>query len=566
MRARLATGLLGLLTLAACGPGGPAIQEISPSKGEQNVAGDAPIRVVFNHDMDRASVESRLSISPLIEGCDAVACPVVWNGRALTVNHPLHQFASDAHYRVRLKSGYRDAAGQAEATDHFWDFHTEAAPSVGTVTPADGSAGAAVDADITIQLSRNVLVPPPLEVTLTGSGDPESVPYRSGVSPDDPRRLVLSPLSLLRPRTAYRLHLGAGLSDTHHNPLGSPRDFHFTTGGLDLTRTLAFLVRDQGALTSSRIALLRPPGGLNAPAPSLRVVYRSSRPIQAFGWSSDSTSMYAQGSDGRIVLVPLDGSAAVDTDVVATAMTPSPSRTEVAFVVDGELRLGRPQVTSPENPQVLALPQAGRIKGAPAWSGDGRRVAVAADDGHGGANLRIVDRETLSVSDVPGSPVSAAGTTLAWSFDGAALAFTRPGGEVWVYRPLAAQGSGLVRAGSLVTGAMTWSSDGGSLFAAGSPGADHPSLLYRAPGQPVDGQSLGFTALATSHAGDSQPMAPSFDRRVAFVRPAAGIPQLWLMNNDGTGITQLTFARYFTDDGLVTDGVDQPRWSPGNGP
>jgi len=562
----LAAGVLALVAMTGCAPGGPAIQEISPAKGEQNVAADAPIRVVFNHDMDHASVESRLSIAPLIDGCDDVACPRTWSGRALTIKHQAHQFASDAHYRVTLRAGYRDAAGQVETTDHFWDFRTEAAPSVGAVTPAEGTSGAAVDADITIQLSRNALVPPPMEVTLTGTGDPESVPYRVGVSPDDPRRLVLSPLSLLRPLTAYRLHLGPGLSDTHHNSLGTARDFHFTTGALDLTRSLAFLVRDQGAPTASRVALLRPPAGINAPAPSLRVVYRSTRPIRAFGWSSDSTMMYVQGTDGRVVLVPLDGRAAIDTDVVATAMSPSPTRPEAAFVVDGELHIGRPQAPSPDNPPALALPQAGRVSGTPAWSGDGRRLAVAVDDGHGVARLRILDRETLSVAEVPGSTVSAGGSTLAWSVDGTALAFSRPGGEVWVYRPLAAQGSGPVRVGTLLAAAMAWSSDGGSLFAAGSPSTDRPSLVYRAPGQPVDGQGLGFTALPTSHAGDSQPVVPSFDRRLAFVRAAAGVPQLWLMNNDGTGTTQLTFARYLADEGLVTDGVDQPHWSPGNGP
>jgi len=111
---------------------------------------------------------------------------------------------------------------------------------------------------------------------------------------------------------------------------------------------------------------------------------------------------------------------------------------------------------------------------------------------------------------------------------------------------------------------MTWSSDGATLFAAGSLMTDRPTLVHRAPGQPVDGQATGFTPLLASRAGDSQPVAPSFDRRVAFLRPSAGVPQLWIMNNDGTGITQLTFATYNADERLVTDGVDQPRWSPGN--
>ena len=563
MKARLSLVVLALLALAACGPDGPAIQEVSPPKGEQNVAGDAPVRIVFNHDMDRGSVASRFSVVPAIDGCDRVSCPIVWSGRAMILNHPVHQFAPDTRYRVTLKAGYRDSAGRAETSDHFWEFRTEAAPSIGAVSPADGSTGAGVDVDVTLQLSRNVLVPPALELTLTGTGDPEPVPYRIAVAPDDLRRLVLSPLSLLRPHTLYTLHVGAGVSDSHHNALGTPHAFQFTTGAVDLTRSLAFLVRDRDATTSTRVALLRPPAGLNAPAPSLRILYRSSEAIQSYGWSWDSAAIFVHGADGHLEMVPLDGTTApTDSGFSATSMAPSPSRPEVALVAAGALHIWRPGAA----PADVSVPQAGRVMSTPAWSGDGRRVALAVDDGHGGRELRVLDRETLSVSVVPGAALPAGGSVMAWSFDGSALAFTRAGGEVWVYRPLAAQGTGLVKLGTLETNAMTWSSDGGTLFAAGSQLPDRPALIHRAPGQPVDGQATGFVPLTASRGGDSQPVAPAFDRRIAFLRPAAGVPQLWIMNNDGTGITQLTFATYDAEERLVVDGAGQPRWSPGNVP
>ncbi|GAC1330760.1 MAG: hypothetical protein NVSMB17_08380 [Candidatus Dormibacteria bacterium] len=562
MNARPLVAAVALLALAACGPSGPAIQEVRPSKGEQNVAADAPVRVVFNHDMDRGSVESRFSMMPAIEGCDRVSCPLVWKGRTMTLNHPLHQFAPDTHYRVSLKAGYRDAAGRAEGTDHFWDFRSEAAPSIGSVVPGDGTTGAGVDADIYLQLSRNVLVPPAQELTLTGAGDPEPVPYRVGVSPEDPRKLVISPLVLLRPRTAYTLHVGSGISDSHHNPLGTPRDVRFVTGNLALTHTLAFLVRDRGGTSASAVAILRPPAGLNAPAPSVRILHRSSQPIRAFAWSSDSTAIFVLGDDGRVARVGLDGQPGEDSGMTASAIAANPSRPEVALVSEGVLHVWRPGTDGLD----IAVPQAGQVRGAPAWSGDGRRIALAVDDGRGGAVLRVVDRETLSVADIPGTAVPAGGSTLAWSFDGSALAFTTAAGEVGVYRPLAAQGSGVVKVGVLETTALAWSSDGGTLFAAGSPSPGRASLLYRAPGVPVEGQAGGFVQVSTSRAGDRQPAAPSFDRRFAFLRPAAGVPQVWIMNNDGTATTQLTFATYDADARLVTDGAEQLRWSPGNAP
>jgi Tol biopolymer transport system component len=59
-----------------------------------------------------------------------------------------------------------------------------------------------------------------------------------------------------------------------------------------------------------------------------------------------------------------------------------------------------------------------------------------------------------------------------------------------------------------------------------------------------------------------QPTIPSYDRRIAFIRDAGGTPQLWLMNNDGTGVMQLTFAAYEPREHLPAAGLSLPRWSP----
>ncbi|MDQ6747095.1 MAG: Ig-like domain-containing protein [Candidatus Dormibacteraeota bacterium] len=567
-RASQALALLPVLLLVAALPGcassGPAIQEVSPAKGEGNVAGDAPIRVVFNRDVDRASVESRLKIQPAIEGCDHTTCPVRWNGRTMIMRHPQHQFAASTRYQVNIASGYRDSAGQVAGLDHFWDFTTEGAPRIVSVSPADRAAGVAVDADIVVQFSRSVLLPPPPELTLTAADDPEPVSYRLGIAPGDTRRLVMSPLLPLRPRLGYTVHVGPGVMDVHHNPIQTATDFHFTTGALDLSRNLAFLVRDEAGATFSRVAELRPPAGVNAPAPSLRVLYTASHPILSFAWASDSTALYVLDTTGGLIAAPLDGTPAraIAGGVVAEAA--NPVRDEVAYVSQaGELHLARR--SAPSAVADVAVGQAGQVRGTPAWSGDGRRVAFAAE-GPGGRQLRLLDRETLSVSDVPGVTLAGEGTVLAWSFDGTALAFTRPavsGQEAWTYRPLAAQGGGLARLGPVETTSLSWSSDGGTVFAAGvAPGSEQP-LLERAPAQPVDGQPAGFTVIKGTQPGDSQPVAPGFDRRVAFIRQAAGTAQLWIMNNDGTGVSQLTFATYSQDERLPAFGVGMPRWAPG---
>lgn len=560
----LPLGLM-VLALAACGPAGPAIQEVSPGKGESNVAGDAPIRVTFNHDMDRASVESRLRLDPAIPGCDQGGCPVSWNGRVLTVRHDGHQFQPATRYRVTLRAGYRDNAGRVEGLEHFWDFNTEGAPSIASITPADKSSGVAVDTDISIQLSRNALVPAPDQLTLTSTPDEGSLAYRVAIAPDDARRLVVSPLFLLHPRTTFTVHLGAGVEDIHHNPVGAAHDFQFTTGAPDLTRSLAFLVRDDATGVSSRIAALRPPAGVNTPAPSLRLLYAGSQPVLSFAWASDSSALYVLDATGAVTVSPLDGSLAARTGISAASIAADPSRDELAYVTSsGVLHVWRRSLAAGADVEVT---QAGTVIGTPAWSGDGRRLSFVARGGQGGQVLRLLDRETLSVADVPGVVPAASGTVMAWSFDGSALAFSRPASgtpEVWSYRPLATQGNGLMRLGLMDARSLAWSSDGSLVFATGTaPGSDK-QLLERALGQPVDGQVGGFSQVRGTQPGDAQPMAPSFDRRVAFARLAAGAPQLWIMNNDGTGVSQLTFATYDPDEKLPASGIDQPRWSPGS--
>ena len=135
--------------------------------------------------------------------------------------------------------------------------------------------------------------------------------------------------------------------------------------------------------------------------------------------------------------------------------------------------------------------------------------------------------------------------------------------EVWTFRPLAPQGSGLTRIGPLHSAELAWSSDAATLFAAGDLGTGTSRVLWRAPAQPIEGQSSGFAALKGSRTGDDMPATPSFDRRLAFLRAAGGQVQLWLVNGDGSGLSQLTFEQYDPADKLPLFGVSLPRWAPG---
>jgi hypothetical protein len=561
---------LVLLGLAACSPSAPAIEDVSPHKGDGGVAGDAPIKVTFDRPMERQSVSERLLIDPALQGCTPSACPITWVDRTLVLSHPKNEFRADTKYTVHIKPGYRDSVGRQNTIEHMWEFRTETAPTLQSSNPSADAKGVGPDVDVTLQFSRPMRAPTleQLQLIDLASETSPAVPYRVSLDPGDQSRVVVAPVHLLRSRHRYRIVLTSDFQDTRHNNLTRALTLNFTTGDADLSRSLAFSVLDGGGGTGSRIAVLRPPATLGAPAPTLRVVHDSTTPITDFDWSFDARHLYAlENSPSQLVRVDLGTGAAESLGIQATTMAVSPTRDEVAYVAtDRSLHLWAPTAVAGAAPTDLRVTEAAVQAGPPSWSGDGRRLALVIDapDGPG---LAILDRATLSRFVVPGVrlAVSGPGGQPRWSFDGAAVAFERDaagGPEVWTFRPLAAQGPGLTRIGRLSSAQLAWSSEGSTLYATGNASASLPRLLQRAAAQPVEGQLGGFAALRASVPGDDMVATPAFDRRVAFVRTTGGVPQLWLINGDGTGLSQLSFAKYDLVDKLPLFGAAVPRWAP----
>jgi hypothetical protein len=486
----------------------------------------------------------------------------------MVFSHPQNEFQADTKYAVRIRPGYRDAAGRVNNIEHSWEFHTDTAPALqATVPPAD-APGVPPDVDITLQFSRAMQVPSQLQLKLIDSESDiaAAVPCRVILDPTDASRVVVSPLRLLASRHRYRLLITPDFQDARHNDIGHAVHLSFTTGDADLTRSLAFSVLGTPGPAGHRIAVLRPPVSLGAPAPSLRVVYQSADSIADFGWAEDAHHLYTlEGTPAQIVRVNVADGSAQRLSIAATAMATSPARDEIAYVApDRTLHLWSPPQVAGTAAGDIPLPDAGTQQGAPSWSGDGRRLALTIETPDGPA-LAVLERSTLSRFVVPGVHLAVGGPPR-WSVDGSALAFERAmsgGPEVWIFRPLAAAGSDLNRIGKISGAALAWSSDGATVYAAGELDGEDVRLLTRAPALPLDGQTAVFTRLRSTIAGDNMPATPAFDRRLAFIRAAAGVPQLWLINGDGSGLSQLTFEKYSVNAGLTAAGVDLPRWAPG---
>ena len=110
--------VLVLSSLAACGGSPPQIIDYSPERGAIDVSTAAPVRITFDHDVDKQSVASRLSLLPATDGT------VVWLGpRQLEYQHPT--LLPSTAYEVVLGEGYKDLTGNEYTLRHHWSFRSE---------------------------------------------------------------------------------------------------------------------------------------------------------------------------------------------------------------------------------------------------------------------------------------------------------------------------------------------------------------------------------------------------------------------------------------------------------
>jgi Bacterial Ig-like domain len=176
--------------VAACGSP-PQVLEITPQRGAVDVRSSEAVRVRFDRPMDRLSVADRFRVEPRVQGA------VTWTSdRELEFGHV--PFSPSSQYRVILEAGYRDAQGNANSFRHSWTFRTEAAPALASSAPGAGDRDVDPAAYIALSFSREMDMG-----TLTGAvGLTPAAPFVIHQDPDDSRRVVLAPQSLLAPRTS----------------------------------------------------------------------------------------------------------------------------------------------------------------------------------------------------------------------------------------------------------------------------------------------------------------------------------------------------------------------------
>ena len=529
--------------VAGCALNPPRIVSISPSRDVQDVPTNQVISISFDRPMNHDSVEKRFGLKPALTACSgSTGCRFAWSGNTLTFIHTRANFDLSTAYTVSMHAGYADASGQQNTLEHSWRFTTEGRPTLTAVDPSDNASAVAPDRNIVLSFSRPMRSDS-VHVAVQLSPD---VPFLLRTKPGgDGSQFEIIPTTVLQPNQSYTVSIDRPL-DLHDNAIYGRVQTRFRTGPLSLSRKIGYLVAQRGQ-PAFAVGIVDPHADAFLGRSTPKIVYSLSAQSQlqdailSFDWSPDGQRLVVvqapRGTDGGpIQIVDLPTGTVIRPGINGSAVYWSADGT-IVYLRNGTLRRFRPATL-----EDLALtdPADGRVQDPVALSPDGKSIAFSTADAQGVNHLWILNLDLrtryrpIGLDDPADHP--------AWSPNGTKLAFRRltaSGPELWVYDLSASGASAYRRGGPLDITGSAWLNDNSTLFAATGGGA--VAALYRVNIFSA-GEAGGVVKVTGSKEAPngSTPNAPAYDRRVSFVGQVDELPQVYVMNGDGSRPQQLT--------------------------
>ncbi len=570
------------LALTGCFSAPPQIISLEPNRGSTSVAADAPVRVVFDRSVTRASIVGRFtvtaragaqqSISPPIPGCDfstvftagsTAPCWIRWLDPqpGFELVHLGAVFRPATTYTFTLAGGFADPQGDRNDLDHHWDITTAPAPLVATSTPADRSSDVAVDTHLAVSFSAPMDAPSTAGAISLSPAVPGTRVVRNTV---DHNRFVILPGQMLARATVYTVAVTRVARGEDEQYLAAPVALHFTTGRRVETAHAVVLAGRQGedptevllpalapAVTGEPIAA---PVLLTAPRCAITagcgsVAYQG--PLQTYAAaavSPDGAHLAVVMHDAlasTALLEVIDTIDGVVADVIANGSLPSwsPDSTQLAMATPAGIA-----VYDVRSGALATVAAATTVVAPPLWARTTTLVlstAAASSDpaSLGAATVELVNRQLDARYALPGAPtgaiaaaVSPAGTRLALS--------TVTGGVVIVPAP-GAPGGVQTLPGHLQ--ALGFAGEG-ILLAVGTTGETVQLLRISVVGGDTTPVALG------AGTPDLQSVRLALDGRrlVCLAVDSSGVRQAYVANADGSG--ELPMTRFLVG-GLEAQGV-----------
>jgi hypothetical protein len=538
----------GLLTalvataLAGCGPlAPPQITDVLPPPGQGGVHTNVPIEIIFSVPMNEHSVETRLSLRNRrgrpAPGCDlrlaaagkATGCHFVWSdgGRIMRLVHPGHPLATVTTYRVDLAGGIASRQGAVNSLSHSWAFSTEGGPSLSSTYPADhGLIGP--DQPVAINFNRamnQASVAHAVSLSPLPAGG-----YTLAPNPKVPGRFLLNPTRPLVPGTTYTLTISRSALDTDGNHLQAGARVKFTVGKLGSTPTIDFAAGVSPTAYTQVLAASLPEVPGDPPSVRLLATAPSGKHYQFAAASPNGVYLateLAGQQEIQVTDLATGKSSAVLGSTASTAAVWSPNSQQLAFLAGGALRVysvaGQVSVT-------LSAPAA--LGGPLAWRPDSSVLAAVATPSGTASRIALLSPSLRAVTYL-GTSTAGPEDDPVWNEQGTGLAFsvgTSTTPAVWLYQPA-----------DVVAPLRLLRRDAGQPLAFLSSG----SILVRTASGGLEALSPTTEQVSpvVGQVGGQYPLFAAVDdpgRVLAFTRDQAGFVNLFLANQDGTGVSPLT--------------------------
>jgi hypothetical protein len=535
--------LLAASFVASCGPlSPPQITDVSPAPSQGAVHTVDPLVITFNTAMNKLSVERRLymrtrkdhfppdcSIASAVDG-RKTGCHFVWRSpRVMTLIHPHHPWAVITTYRATLVGGIEAANGAVNPLSHSWEFSTEGGPQVSSTSPSSGGT-LGPDQAISINFSRD-MIPAAVMKAVTLSPAP-SGGYLLAQSSTVPGRFLVEPNLPLVPGATYTLAIARSALDVDGDRLQRAVHLHLTVGRLGSTTTVVFPAGPSP--TDYTEVLAASPGQLPGDPPALRVLATApAGQHYLYTWPSpDGAHLAVELAGGQPIQV-IDLTSGKSTSVLGSTGSDgaawSPNGQQLAFVVDGALR-----VYTVANATSLTLATSPSMHGPLAWRADGLVVAAVAAPTGDPTRVALLSPGLKAITFLPTSAAAVADEgDPVWSPSGSSLAFAVGDGSdpaLWIYQPLNTS-SPLSRVTAAAGQPLTY--------------LDLDTILVQEPTGALAGVSTttGTSTVIVGSRGGHYPLAAAATatgRQVAFTVSVDGEVQVYLANDDGTGVEPLT--------------------------
>ena len=502
--------ILVSLAAAACGGDPPQIVDYSPQRNSVDVSTAAPIKITFDHPVDKASVVSRLHLVPVTAG------QVTWTSdRSLVYDHAT--LRTSTIYQVIIDPGYRDPAGNVYTLRHHWSFVTEVAPRLAAANPGPGDTGVDPSSYLTLDFTRAMN---PLTLKSAIAINP-GTPFDVRLDPADPRRAIIAPAQLLQPTSSYELQVSVAASDIDGNQLSRDETIDFKTSGVrPLHHWIAFTAEAPDGSTGGSLWIVNESG-------FPRQIFANTA-VKSFSWSPDGASLLVQGSDDSWWRYTPGGDA---TRLTFKATWAAALAGDMGYVyLDDRGQLHRLDATGGDDVIASDIAEA-------AVAPDGLRLAFVhnLDNPNAISGYDVALRASyLLVTDT--APISG----LAWDPSGKHLAYLRHDASAITLRVRSLTGAATtttVSSGAI--GQPAWLPDSTHIvFSAGivtPTGAAQKAFVVNVVSPPA---SLTASAALPSDPSIevTSPVSSPDGHQIAFLSGN----QVWLMNADGTRPTALT--------------------------